>query len=467
MGKYVDKVTPPIFDWGGKDVGTAVYSVRELVESKYNATLTMAENAMAKANERIEDLSNIISEYTPETIPDFAADIPSLTLTGATRPVPTADNLDLDFPTFDKLPPSMLAMPTIDTSGWTHLTIPEELTAEISCLEQSYDTTLFASLLARLLNDLQSGATGLDATVEQGIYDRAKARFDLEEDATDMAIYDGFSGLGWVLPPLALAGRLQTQDNARAMRLLDLNEKIAEDQATLAQKNSQFIIGVSREMEAVLRDFSSKTNDRRLDYSKAVALNAITKYSEQIKAYLGVEEANKTNLEAQVAHLNGVVEYNKGLITAFSEEAKAFTAVNEGKAARNKAITDIYESEIKGFDAEIRQDVANAQIMVENQKAMLERADQRLRGEIANVQNALQAYGTTSQIRERIAEATANMAMQAFASSIGSVNMSAGLDGNYSVSQSESTSHSESRSQSYSVDNNMNESHTYEHDPAS
>ena len=467
MGDYVGNPPSPAFDWGdSKYSGTGSDLTKELVEAKVNSSLTTAEEMMTKLvgsdgnSGYLGTLNAIITNYSAPSIPTFTVEIPTISTTPDSRPVPDLTGLDLDFPLFSTASPSLTALPTIDLSSLQPAEVPEAISAAISWLESSHDTTLFAELLTRIRADLVSGATGLDATVEQGIYDREKARQEIEEDSIQQEIED--YNTGFDLPTLAKAARLAEHANSRAMRLLDINGRISQSQAELAQKNSQFIINAAKELESVLRDFTNKRNDRSLDYAKAVAANAIAIYAESIRAYIATAEANKMYVEVQVENLKAVVEYNKGLISSFAAEAEVYGTVIEAKGKKNEAIIGAFEADVSGYEAETKALEASQTILIEEYKLKLQNGDIQLRKAIAEVEAGLKAYEIESMLRRGVAGDMANIAMQSVASAYGMVNANIGLTHQTGRHESESFTHSESRGEDFNHSEGINESHNYE-----
>ena len=235
--------------------------------------------------------------------------------------------------------------------------------------------------------------------------------------------------------------------------------------ADMYLRNEQAAIQMAKELEAILRDQTDKRNSLNLDYAKSVALNVIAVFSENVKAYLAEEQAKLENVKTQVEYLRGIVEANKGTVSLYVAEAEAYRAVIDGKAKRNDVVAEVFKAENVGYEAETRAITASGQLQVEEYKAKIQNADIQLRKAIAEVDAAVKTYGTEQSLRERIAEAMANIAMQLAASSYGAVNASAGLSFNGSKSESESFSHGETRSMGYSHGQSLGESHSYDHDP--
>jgi len=455
----------------------------DLVTQKFNSTMEKAEEMLTLlvgggVNEGyLKTLESIIEafpttqidaiNYTPTTI---GSDVSVV----VASPPEMSGEIDLDFGSFETPAPSLLALPEVDLSGLSGATVPADITAAISWFESSYNTDLFTALFARLMTDLVSGATGIGGTVEQDIYDRAQARQELEEDKIQTEIEEYFASTGFDLPTGALAARLQEHANGRAMRSLDLNQKIFIEQAELAQKNNQFVIEQAKNLEALLRDYEGKKNGMSLDYSKAVAANAVARYAEQIRAYVATLEADKILVQLQIDILKATIESNRGLIESYSAGAKVFEVTVDAKAKGNKAITDVYSAEIAGYDSETKAISENQKNIIQAYTLKIQNAKNDMDAAIAAAEASIKGYTSEYGLRAEVAKAMANIANQAFASAYGAVNTSAGISYSGSESKGESWSHGESRSDSYShsesvgstisvqLENSLSESHKFD-----
>ncbi len=468
MGTYVTPPPQNPFEWGvQKNPDSGYTGAYGIVTEKFETTMQTAQDMLTRLvgpngdSGYLGSLNAVIEQFSAPVITPVSVSVPDLVVPVDTRPPVDTSGFDTNFPVFDKIAPSLLPIPTVDLSALIPAAMPASIVAAINWLENGPDTTLYAKLLARLLNDLQSGATGLDPAVEQEIYNRALARQAAENTKTYSEINDYFASRGFDLPPGAMAGRLQEAASEIARNNAEINGKIMIEQAELAQKNSQFVIQASKDLEAVLRDFTSKSNDRNLDYAKAVAANAISLYSENVKGYVAAMEANKAYVETQVENLKAAVEYNKGLVSSFAAEAEAYGAVVTAKSKKNESLLGAIRAEIEGYDAETRAIAANYDTQIRAWGLKLQNADMTLRAAIANADTALRGYTAESSLREKVAESMANIAMQSVASAYGSVNASAGLTAASSHQEGESWSHSEGRSIQMGISGNINEHHTF------
>lgn len=234
--KYVDDFPDPPFEWGDEVYhGLGAEEAKTLVVDNIGTMMTTAEEMKTLFITYLENLNTAIQEYNVGTI--TVADV---------------------------------ADPTLDSTTITAPTIPS-------------DSTLFTDLLDRVIADLQSGATGLDATVEQAIWDRADARLTVQEAKDQAEIEDYFSSRGFDMPTGAMAARLQEHTNERARNRTDLNDKILIQSSELAQKNSQFIIGVARELKKDLLTLDMEVFKARSEAQTEKNKAIVEKYDVQIK----------------------------------------------------------------------------------------------------------------------------------------------------------------------------------------
>ena len=467
MGTYVDKPPGTPFDWGSQQTNPSAVGIYDLVEGKFGQTMTAAEDMMERLVGQdgnsgfLGNLNSIITSYQGSAILSPSVEIPDTLVAIDARPAVDTSGFETEFPEFTASPPSLQSIPTVDLSALTPADMPDSITAAINWIESIHDTTLYSEILSAIMTGLQDGATGLAPAVEQEIYDRALARQAAANTKTYTEIEDYFSSRGFDLPPGAMAGRLQEAASEIERNNLDLNGKIMITQAELAQKNTQFILQMAKDLESVLRDFTSRTNDRSLDYAKAVAANAIALYAENVRAYVAAMEANKAYVEVQVENLKAAIEYNKGLVMLFAAEAEVYGTVVEAKGKKNESLLGAIKAEIDGYDSETRAIAANNDSLVKSWSLKIQNADMQLRAAIAEAESSVKGYATEYGLREKVAESMANIAMQSVASAYGAVNASAGLSTGVNQSYGESWGHNESREVGWRHSGSLNES--YEH----
>ena len=449
-------------------------SPRSLIEAKFDATMQLADDMMVRLvgvdgnSGYLGALNDIIDTYSSPVLDDIVVDIITSTTSVPARPLPDSlDNLNIDFGTFDETAPLMQALPAIDASAALPGTAPiAPVGATISWSESSLSPDIYNTLLARILADMVSGSTGLNPIVEQETYDRAVDRQLTANDKMYREIEDYFSSRGFIMPTGAMAGRLQEAATEILRANADINGKVMIEQAELAQKNSQFIIQQSVDLEKLIRATRDGESLRALDKEKAAADLIIQLYAESVKAYLADAEAKKAYVEAQVEVLRGTVEHNKGLVDIYRANAEVFKTTVEAKTSANQGIIEGFKAEVIGYEAETRALSANQSAQSDDNKIRLGVAELELRKQIAQIEATISAYGSESSLKEKISNDMAQIAAQAVASALNAVNASASYGYSGSESRSESYGHSESISESHGFSSSVSESHDYQHDPA-
>jgi len=236
--------------------------------------------------------------------------------------------------------PEFSAIPTFTGTLPTDIVAPEIPT--LSFTEEAYTSALTTAAEAWLADIIANGGTGLDASVEQAIFDRSltreveAARRNLENALDEFA--PGFSKPSGSLDRKVMALRAELQD-----RTDDLNRKIAEDQARLAQDNTQFALSETLKHEAVLLQHHNAVADRALRLAQALVDVAVAVYEVKVAEYNARLESFKA--QAQVF---------SDLVQAAALEIEHFRAeldVTKAQVEVDSALVERYQSEIDAVKA--------------------------------------------------------------------------------------------------------------------
>ena len=387
---------------------------------------------------------------TAENVDTSAA----LAVSGATLPVFDKESLEA-FPKETFAAPALSTLPTVDTSGLDDTGKPDDITPTISWAEMPLSEDVYSDILARLLDDLQNGATGLSAAVEIAIFDRAKAKQRAENTARYTKLNNDLSSRHFSMPSGALVAAL-VDFNAECSRLEgDTINNIIVTQADLAQKNSQFALEKAVAIETLLRDTRAKDSDRALKFHEAGATLLVNAYAQNIQGYIAGLTAKKYKIEAMVEVLKAVIESNRAAVDIYKEQYESLKIRTEAVASHNKALTDIHVADVNAYGEGERAIGTHNQAIAELIKAKVAAADLQVRAAIAQAEQVMSGYATEMTIREKVSSDLAHIASQSVASWASSVNANASLGYSGSESVSESFAHSDS----------LSESHSYEHDP--
>lgn len=377
----------------------------------------------------------------------------TLTSSGATLPVFDANALQA-FPTDTYAEPIMAGLPTVSTD-FSGIVAPDDLAFSMAWAEGALPAVLYSALQTRLLNDLQSGATGLDPIVEAAIYERARLRQQADRLAEWNRINDTAAALQFAMPSGVLASALTDFGIGATRQDADIENNIITTQADLAQKNSQFSIQQSVALEQLIRQSHTDTSGRALDYAKSLASEARELFATKIQKYIADWQGRKTQVEAEVEALRGVIESNKGLIEIFKAQYDALKTRVDAVASFNKGVTDVYLGQVQGYGEGERAISSLNDSKIKYLAEQIKDADMDLRASIAQAEATISGYASEMSVKEKFSNDIAQIAGQVIASMLSAVHAGASLG----------YSGSESSTKNFSIGASLHENHSYEHDP--
>ena len=332
--------------------------------------------------------------------PDYA--IPSVpTLEDVTIPLAPA----IEFPTFDSTAP-------VDDLVVPGLTF--------SYQEDDYASELVDAVVAKLINDITVGGTGLSQAVEQAIWDRGRNREDQASIIAKEETRADSSKRGFTLPPGVLDRSLQDIAQETQGKIIDLSREIMIKQAEMEQQNVQFAVGEAIRLETTQMNLWNDRMARRFAVAQYTQDTAIALFNADVALYKTQLEAYNINaqvfntliaaelgkLEVYKAELDGqklINDINKTTVDIYKTTIDSLVAQStlyktEMEAVRlqldaEKTKIDIYLGEIQGYTAQIeavkaQYDVYNSQIEGEMAKVRIYEA------EVSAYSERMKAYAT-------------------------------------------------------------------------
>lgn len=402
-------------------------------------------------------LNSLINESAPVT--EIVADDIDNTLTiekVKTPPVFNSSNLG-DFPEFNAPDPAIIPIPLVDISTLSPPESPADINPSINWTEIALSNDIYSQLLTRISTDIIDGATGLSAEVQDALFLAGTNRQRLENDKAYQRVQNDIASRGSSLPSGALLGAITEISTEILNQNSEINRTIVTTTADLAQKNSQFIIEQARLLETLLRDTRDKESNRSLDYEKTLATLTLQIYTEKVKMYIAIAEANKMYIEAQVANLQGVAAYNMALLEEYKAHVEVYGARIDTAAKKNTSLVDVFKAEIAGYDSETKAISQVDLLKIEKIKTDIMEAEMKLKALIADTSNTLSGYTTETALKERVSNDMASIATQSLVGALSSVNANASVGYRGSESKAEQWSHGDT----------LREAHTYPHDPES
>jgi hypothetical protein len=367
---YIDDLDRLLNSLAVPDVGEINVDSPEIPNIDYAARPSLGDVALPgdwPVNTAISPAWTALPVFTPVTIPTLTVAPPAWsnpdtpTADSITPPgdmpavnqvtVPTPPTVTLPTPpTLDNIaipsPPST-TLPVFDTE-LPSMTI--DYPAPFAWGEPPYNSDIWADLLAKVLDGIRNGGTGLDAAVEAEIYQRLLDRQQDENERLYNEANDYFAARGFTLPPGALSGRLNeinqqvSRNNSAASREITIN------QAELAQKNTHFIIDKGAQLEGMLREFYTSNTNRLFEVNRYTAQNAIDIYNAMVEQHNGcirAYEAEAKVYEARVRAAMTEIEIFKGQVEAASVTADV-----------QKNLVDIYKSQLSAAETQMNLFVA-------------------------------------------------------------------------------------------------------------
>jgi hypothetical protein len=376
--------------------------------------------------------------------------VPDLSIPAFTGVAPTIDTPTLPARPDYTLPPMPLLSeitipepPTYDIPDFEGVMPVFDMTppdGNLDWAEAGYNSQLKTQLDGKLTNEVTTDQSGLNTNYENGIYDRARSRQEVEHARTLAEGLNYFGTRGIQLPGAALSS-IQTEVQNRIVQIrTDLENDIDIQAAKLVDEHTRFVKETAISWEQPFVDYHNKVQDRALEAAQAAVVVMIevyqTKvegYKAQMSAYSSMADAYNSRISAEL----GKAEFYKAQIEGKKMAVDAQSILIEAYTAQVESVftlADIYAAEMEAarIQAEIDKIKMEAysvkvrayRYQVEAMAATFQAYMAQIQGEEAKVQmyqNLVDAYtaqveGHVSRARVLIADlqvATENLKAQA------------------------------------------------------
>jgi len=373
----------------------------EIVQSQMGYLQQKAEESLVSMNDALEDLRKVITtanapnivvdyDYINETIEsNLASDKPSIPI------FPTIDAFNEDAPT--------------DTFEW-HETIDD------------YQSTLLDAVKSSLLDWIQNGGTGLATEVEEAIFERARMRLTEEwEIAYDNA--DRFhSSRGFCVPAGPKVAMLRRVNADFERKLEDLNQKIMEVQANLAQNNTQFAHTLSVQLEGQLQNFFNKVTERLFTAAKETVSLLYEIFTQKVNAYVAITEGKKAEITAKSEIVKAQTSVNKGIIDSNVADSQRYKAEIDAVIGVIDGLAKAYASQISGYEADISLEKSNMDARVARLTALMSQSKNESELNLKASEVSLQAYISSLGLNVEVSKTIASILAEIAAGSLSGLN---------------------------------------------
>lgn len=240
--------------------------------------------------------------------------------------------------------------------------------------EGAYAGELVDEINTALLAGLEQNSTGLSATAEQTLYDRATDRNNAEARVARLQVAEEMANRGFDLPPGAMNGSLLDIEKARLDKLGEVNREVYLDQSKRAYEFHKFAIQMAVQWEGELMRFETAQRQRLFETARFTQELLFKRFDAEValfnarlSAYRVGAEVYKTRVEANLATLE---QYKLQLEAAKIEGELRIQDVRiyEAQIAAVKAQIDVYKTEVEAFTAKTRAEG----LKIENYKSEVE-----------------------------------------------------------------------------------------------
>lgn len=369
LGEIAVPTSTPL-EYDRPDIGTVIFqdpAQNNLADPSYEEIPTVDTNGIVNA---MADVGNLTSEYEPPDKPtlNYNGTSTPQAPTIVTVPMPTAPDIEYpDAPVFTEL--DYPSAPTQDTvvfdSTKPTLEAERNLPSSFSFDESNYVSSVWETVIEKINTDLASGGVGVSAEVRDGLYQEMVDKQRDEHERQYREAQARYGSAGFSLPTGAFVSALSEISLENSRQEEGFRRNIYLNQMTLAQQNTQWALDKGVQIEQILRDFFSRSEDRRLEVSKAIAQRGTEIFNAYVTKFNAQTELYKTDAAIYESKLRGE-----------SEKINAYKTAMEGKkieADVQKTAADIYAAsmgalEIKARIFSIQNDTAKIQSEIEGLK---------------------------------------------------------------------------------------------------
>jgi len=341
---------------------------------------------------------------------------------------PTINQISVDIATFTEDSPVMVPL------TYTDLT-PPALNYDWQSAE--YDESLQSPLKAKIIDGILNGGTGLLPEVEQAIYDREKARLDVEAQNNELLALNDMASRGSRLPQGALIARLDAARHKNGLLLADVNRDVMVKSADLAYQYGTFVVEKGIVLEGQLIDLYNGNENRRLDASKFTITNLVEEF--------------KIRVEGGNARLQADVEMNKQLIAVFTAKVERFKAQLQASETEAEVQSKIETLKLGFFDGQIKKFNSIVSAITEAYKSEVSVAVANSEMSIKHGELLSKIEIAQAEINAELIKAKGTIASQLSSAALGSVSAGASLG----YSQGRSDSRGMTRHSGYSESNSF------------
>lgn len=331
-----------------------------------------------------------VEDIMPEPFEEVAPELVFGTVPTFNELAPDAPGVNIDFEIPDLVVslPSAPQLMSISVSAFDGITLPTldasevpELLLDAPTIREyvpgaAYTSGLLTALKERLERAITEGGTGINADVENAIWDRGRER---EARAAREAItaLEKMEGMGFALPPgVYVDARIKIATESEYVNR-GLSREVMIKSAELEQENVKTAQTAAVQLESRLMDFANSIEQRIFDSCRYATEAGVSIFNARVQAYAAFLDAFKARINIYEAQIRGEI--------AKVDVYKAQLGAESVKADINRSLVEQYKVQIEASLSSV--EVFKARIGAIQAKADIEKTKIQIFGE------QVRAYG--------------------------------------------------------------------------
>lgn len=355
-----------------------------------------------------EDAPTLAFATAPAAFSEVAPDSPAIVTTFSDPTLSVSLPAAPDLLTITVSPFSGITIPTFDADepvlGVSAPSIREYIPGE------EYTSSLLTAMQTSLLERITSGGTGLNAEVENAIWERGREREAKAQRDALVKLDDQMEALGYAMPPgvyLDARVRIITEtDYAERGHSREVMIKSAE----LELDNVKHALTTAASLEATLVSYSNQVEQRLFESCRYATEAGVAIYNAQVEAFGRLVEVYRTKVaiyEAEIRAQLALVDVYKTEIEAERLKADVNTAlIQQYKIKSEVALSaiEIYKAEIAGIQTKAEIEKLKVDIYGEQVRAYAAKVNAYTAG-VEGFRASLEAEKTKQQVYQSSVDA--------------------------------------------------------------
>ena len=394
-------------------------------------------NAVSNFNEAMDSLREVFSDKATPPTADVSYDFvegDDLSLDLGDPPEDPVFDTNINIPDDPHLRGSIMT-PSFDEVGEFNDTLDDPPPITMDFNEDVFESLIWDDLQNIARSVLNAGGTGLDESVEDAIWDRARDRNRLQDEQEYREAEDYFASRGYNLPPGVLAAQLAQVRAEQSKRDDNLSNEIAIKQAELAQTNDQFIKQLSLDISKADMDFHNAVQNRALERAVSIANVFRDMYRMKVDGYIGKVNAYRARVDAARSKIDATSSYNKSITDTFIAETEAQRAKISSELALVELVAKKYTTRMAGYEAKSRAASTELSAKIEKYKAEVQQSVNQTELSLKEAEYLLQVYLKGLELDESLSSDNARLWSNFLVSIMTAVNVSASMSDSSSISR--------------------------------